>query len=121
MVTDTTTEQLARNLTPEVRDYFAARLARIANLAATWPVRGAVSHTRDGYMVEGTKSGTRVLHLLCWLPDRSDDPTYHTATHCGQAVSILALGQVFYLVTSEDIQRGIRLHIAQCHMEEVEQ
>jgi hypothetical protein len=116
MPTDTTTQQLARNLTPEVRAHFDARLAKITSLAATWPVRGAVSHTRDGYMVEGVKQGTRVLHLLCWLPDRSDYPK----THCGQAVSILALGQVFYQVTSEDIQRGIRLHIAQCHMKEVD-
>lgn len=121
MPTDTTPAQLARNLTPEVRAYFDARLSKLTSMAATWPIRVAVSHTRVGYMREGTEPGTRVLHLLCWLPDRTDDPAYHTATHCGQAVSILALGQIFYLVTSEDIQRGIRLHIAQCHMKEVEQ
>jgi hypothetical protein len=108
-IPDTTPAQLARNLTPEVRGYMETRMVKLTDAAVNWPVKVAVSHIGKGHPTHDP--GTRVVHLLCWLPGQ--------VNHCGQAVCILALGQAFYQVTSEDILRGIRLHIDRCHSEEV--
>jgi hypothetical protein len=108
---DTTREQLSRNLTPEVRQYWADRIRELDERAASWPLRVAISHVgkRPDAKDDPLKPGTRVVNLLCWHGER---------IHCGQSVSQLASGQALYEVTVLGILDGIRAHVAQCHSKE---
>lgn len=101
---------LERNYTDEVKAFYGDRLRTLEAYARQWPVRVAFSKIRD----DATHNpGQRQCHLLCWLD-------VGNGIHCGQAVSILAVGQTLYCIRPDGIVQGIKTHIAQCHMEVIE-
>jgi hypothetical protein len=81
-------------------------------VAHSWPVKTAVSHTRDMRAIQGPDRGGRQLHLVCWHPGAG-------GLHCGQTVHVLALGRRFHRTDVDGILQGIKLHITQCHREAI--
>lgn len=101
---------LEHNYTAEVAAFYDDRLQRLEHYANQWPIRVAFSKIR----ADATHNpGLRQCHLLCWLEKDA-------GIHCGQAVSVLATGQTLYCIRPEGIVQGIKTHIAQCHMEVIE-
>jgi hypothetical protein len=105
-----TQADLERNYTDEVEAFYGDRLRKLDAIAGQWPIRVAFSKIRD---TATHNPGARQCHLLCWLEKDA-------GIHCGQAVYVLATGQTLYCVRPDGIKQGIKTHIAQCHMEVIE-
>ena len=102
---------LDRNYTDSVKAFYEDRLHRLSHYARQWPVKVAFSKVRDGHPT--AMPGTRQCHLVCWLEKDG-------RTHCGQGISVLAIGSTLYGVTMNNITQAIQGHIMQCHSEVIE-
>lgn len=102
---------LQHNYTDEVAAFYDDRLRRLDHYAGQWPIRVAVSTIQKGHPTH--EVGTRQIHMLCWLEKDA-------GIHCGQGVYVLATGQTLYCVRPDGLIQGIKTHIAQCHMEVIE-
>jgi hypothetical protein len=104
---------LQNNLTREVEDWYAKRQRKLDAFAHVWPVRLAVSRTRDLSTIAGPAEGTTQYHLVCGY--RGDSKFL-----CGQTVYILKLGACIYTSDLATIHQGIARHIGICHMEVID-
>lgn len=86
-------------------------LEHLLVLSLQWPVKVAVSGTRDLTPIAGPPEGTKQIHLVCWREVPG------TLRRCGQTVYVLRLGKKFYQTNLSDIGQGLCNHIAQCHRE----
>jgi hypothetical protein len=103
----------ANNLTVEVEEYFANRQAKLVRFSMVWPIRIAVSRTRNLQHIGGPPAGTTQLHLVCG--HRLD-----SGLICGQTVYVLKMGGNVYTEDLTSFQQGIARHIGICHMEVID-
>jgi hypothetical protein len=87
-------------------DFYQAKLKSVTNLAMNWPVKTAISRVGKGHPTHPV--GTRQIHLVCWLGEKE---------HCGQSISVLALGSAIYKTSVGQFLSPIAAHIMQCHEE----
>lgn len=107
-------DKVARNnLNDEVRHYYIDRQRRLDGFSQVWPIRLAVSRTRDLRAIAGPSEGTTQFHLVCGFRGESK-------TICGQTVYILKLGASIYTTDLAAIHEGICRHIGICHMEVID-
>ena len=98
------------NLTDGVEEWFRHRQQELDSFSRVWPIRIAVSYTRDLRALAGPQKGTSQLHLVCGF--RGSNKMV-----CGQTVFVLKLGQSIYTTDLAAIHQGIARHIGICHME----
>jgi hypothetical protein len=101
---------LRNNRTDSVDEWFIRRQRELDSFSRVWPIRIAVSRTRDLSAIGGPQKGTPQLHLVCGF--RNDSKIL-----CGQTVFVLKLGHSIYTTDLAAIHQGIARHIGICHME----
>lgn len=102
------------NLTDGVEEWFARRQRELDSFSRVWPIRIAVSRTRDLSAIGGPQAGTNQLHLVCGFRNE------RTKMVCGQTVFVLKLGSSIYTTDLAAIHQGISRHIGICHMEVID-
>lgn len=102
------------NRTDAVDEWFARRQRELDSFSRVWPLRIAVSRTRDLSAIGGPKAGTIQYHLVCGFRAEKAKMV------CGQTVFVLKLGHSIYTTDLAAIHQGIARHIGICHMEVID-